>query len=127
MDCVDELARKLISAFEELEEEVILEQLAVPEDLADPEGTVDLWVVIALATAMPAAETDDAEEELVVRATVSVPTEVALQWEAEELGHLFREELLDSQQFRHASSLAGVAFRAAEEHGVPSQEEAEQN
>ena len=33
MDPTDRLVRKLIEAFEELGEEVILEQLAVPEDL----------------------------------------------------------------------------------------------
>lgn len=119
MDTVDELARKLISAFEELEEEIVPEQLAVPEDLADNEGSVDLWVATA--------ETCDLGEELVVRARVSVPTAVALQWDADELGRLFREELLNSEQFRQATRVAGVACRAAEERGVPSPEEAEQN
>lgn len=119
MESVDELARKLISAFEEFEEEIVLEQLAVPEDLADPEGTVDLWVATA--------DTSDLEEELVVRARVSVPTVVALQWEADELSKLLRAELLNSEQFRRATTVAGVASRAAEEGGVPSPEEAEQN
>lgn len=119
MDSIDELARKLISAFEMLGEELVLEQLAVPEDLADPEASVDLWVATAEAYGL--------EEELVVRARVSVPTVVALQWEADELSQLFREELLHSEQFRHATRVAGVASRAAEEGGVPSPEEAEQN
>lgn len=119
MDSTDELARKLISVFEEFEEELVLEQLAVPEDLADPEGTVDLWVATA--------DTYSFEEQLVVRATVSVPTEVALGWEADELSQLFREELLQLEEFKRASRVAGVASLAAEEHGVPSPEEAEQN
>jgi hypothetical protein len=122
-DDTDELARKLIEAFEPLGEEVILEQLAVPEDLTDPEGTVDLWVATAVAT----AETYDFEEEVVVRAKVSFPTTVALEWEAAELGLLFREELLNSQQFRYATRVAGVASRAAEERGLPSSEQAERN
>lgn len=123
MDPIDELTRKLISAFEELEDELVLEQLAVPEDLADPEASVDLWVAIAMAT----AEAYGLEEELVVRARVSVPTAVALEWDADELVQLFREELLHSQEFRQATRVAGVASLVAEEHGVPSQEEAEQN
>lgn len=123
MDSIDELARKLISEFEELEEEVVLEQLAVPEDLADHEGTVDLWVAIASAN----AEVYGLGEELVARARVSVPTAVALQWDADELGQLFREELLHSEQLRWASRVAGVASRIAEERGVPSPKEAERN
>lgn len=119
MDSIDELAWKLISAFEELEEELVLEQLAVPEDLADPGGTVDLWVATA--------DTYSLEEQLAVRATVSVPTAVAFRWEADELSQLFREELLNSEEFRQASRIASVASRAAEERGVPSPEEAEKN
>lgn len=119
MDSVDELARKLISAFEMLEEEIVLQQLAVPEDLADPEGTVDLWVATA--------ETYSFEEELVVRAKVSVPTAVALEWDTGELGRLFREELLHSEQFRRATRVVAVVSRTAEERGVPSSEEAERN
>ena len=37
MDPTDKLARKLIEAFEPLGQEVILEQLAVPEDLSSQE------------------------------------------------------------------------------------------
>ena len=37
MDPTDHLARKLISSFEHLQEYLLLEQLAVPEDLADPQ------------------------------------------------------------------------------------------
>jgi hypothetical protein len=113
-DDTDELARKLIEAFEPLGEEVILEQLTVPEDLTDPEGTVDLWVATVVAT----AETYDFEEEVVVRAKVSVPITVALEWEAAELGLLFREELLNSQQFRHACRVVSVTSLAAQERGL---------
>lgn len=119
MDSTDELARKLISAFEMFGEELVLEQLAVPEDLDDPEATVDLWVATA--------EAYDLGEELVVRARVSVPTVVALGWDADELGQLFREELLHSEEFRRATRVAGVASRAAELRGFPSPEEAERN
>lgn len=44
MDPTDRLARKLISSFEHLTEHLLLEQLAVPEDLQDPEESVELWV-----------------------------------------------------------------------------------
>jgi hypothetical protein len=43
----------------------------VPEDLADPEGSVDLWVASARAYYR--------EEEIVVRGSVSVLTAVALE------------------------------------------------
>nr|MBA3792057.1 hypothetical protein [Rubrobacter sp.] len=44
MDPTDHLARKLISSFAYLEEHLLLEQLAVPEDLSDPDESVELWV-----------------------------------------------------------------------------------
>lgn len=117
MDSVDELARKLISAFEPLGEEVILEQLAVPEDLANSQECVDLWVV------SPGVY----EEQFVARGQVSLPTSVVLEREVEELSRLFRQKLLRSAEFRQATTAAGVASRAADQHGTPSAEEAEQN
>lgn len=100
MDPVDELARKLIEAFERFRDSVILEQLCMPEDLTDPACSVDLWVASARAY--------DLKEEIVVRGKVSVPTWVALQSDAEELGELFREELLGSDRFGHAARVASV-------------------
>lgn len=44
LDPVERLASKLIAAFEPLKGELVLEQLAVPEDLDDPEGEIDLWL-----------------------------------------------------------------------------------
>jgi hypothetical protein len=119
MDTVDELAEKLISAFEPLSGEIVLEQLAVPEDLEDREACVDLWVV--------SADTCGVEEQFVVRGKVSVPAAVALDRDAGELSRLFREELLDSDEFLRATTVAGVASLATEGCGVPSQEQAERN
>ncbi len=119
MDTVDELARKLISAFEPLSEKVVVEQLAVPEDLDDPRGTIDLWVV--------SADAPGVEEQFVVRGKVSMPAAIALDRDADELSRLFREELLRSYEFLQASTVAGVASMSAEECGVPSREQAERN
>jgi hypothetical protein len=119
MDTVDSLTRKLISCFEHLEDYLLLEQLAVPEDLWDPEGSVELWVA--------STGTYSAEEEIVVRGHLSLPTSVAVERDAEELAQLFKEELLGSGHFRHASTVAGVAGKAADERGVPSAKEAQLN
>ena len=119
MDATDELARKLIEAFESLGEEIVLEQLAVPEDLADPAGSVEMWVTGALPC--------EADEPFVVRGKVSVPTAVVLGREIEEFCRLFREELLRSEPFRRATTTAGVASRAVERDGMPSCTEAERN
>ena len=131
MDPTDKLARKLIEAFEPLSEEVILEQLAVPEDLSDPEGSVDLWVEIATkgdgAGAEASTGTSHEEDQFVVRARVSLPTAVVIECEVGDLVRLFREELLHSEPLRRASTSAGVASRAAERDGIPSPEEAERN
>ena len=133
MDPTDKLAHKLIEAFEPLGEEVILEQLAVPEDLSDPQGSVDLWVEIAMkgaeagAGASARVSRDHEEDQFVVRARVSVPTAVVLECEVGDLVRLFREELLHSEPLRRASTSAGVASRAAERDGIPSPEEAERN
>ena len=127
MDPTDKLAHKLIEAFEPLGEEVILEQLAVPEDLSDPQGSVDLWVEIAMAGAEASAKAAHEEDRLVVRARVSLPTAVVLECEVEDLVTLFREELLHSELLRRAGTSAGVASRAAQRDGIPSSEEAELN
>ena len=131
MDPTDKLARELIEAFEPLSEEVILEQLAVPEDLSDPEGSVDLWVEIATkgdgAGAEASTGTSHEEDQFVVRARVSLPTAVVIECEVGDLVRLFREELLHSEPLRRASTSAGVASRAAERDGIPSPEEAERN
>ena len=132
MDPTDRLARKLIKAFEPLGEEVTLEQLAVPEDLADPQGSVDLWVEIVMkgaeaGTEASAKASHEQEDHFMVRARVSVPTEVVLKCEMGDLVRLFREELLHSEPLRRASTSAGVASRAAKRDGIPSPEEAERN
>jgi hypothetical protein len=119
MDPIDNLARKLISSFEHLEEYLLLEQLAVPEDISDSEGSVELWVA--------STGTYSAEEEIVVRGHISLPTSVAIEHDTQELARLFKEELLESKQFRHAATVASVAGQAAEEGGVPSAEEAQMN
>ena len=100
MDPIDSLARKLISSFEDLEEHLLLEQLAVPEDLSDREGSVELWVA--------STDTYSTGEQIIVRGHLSLPTSVALERNAEELTQLFKEELLASQRFRHATTVAGV-------------------
>lgn len=119
MDPTDHFARKLIDSFAHLEEHLLLEQLAVPEDLSNPDESVELWAA--------STGTYSAEEEIVVRGHLSSPTAVALKRGAEELAQLFREELLDSEHFRRATTVAGVAGKSADEGGVPSAEEARLN
>lgn len=119
MDPIDRLARKLISSFEHLEEHLLLEQLAVPEDLQDPEGSVELWIA--------SNKTYSAEEGIVVRGHLSLPTTVAMERDAQQLARLLKEELLDSEPFRHATIVASITGKAADEDGVPSAEEAQLN
>ena len=119
MDTVDGLARKLISSFEHLEEHLLLEQLAVPEDLYDPEGSVELWVASSRAYGT--------QEEIVVRGHLSLPTSVVTERNARELARLFKDELLGSEHFRHATNVAGVAGAIADKGSVPSTEEAQLN
>jgi hypothetical protein len=106
MDTVDGLARKLINSFEHLEEHLLLEQLAVPEDLNNPDGT---------------------QEEIVVRGHLSLPTSVVTERNVRELARLFKDELLGSEHFRHATNVAGVAGMVADKGSVPSTEEAQLN
>ena len=119
MDTVDGLARKLISSFEHPEEHLLLEQLGMPEDLYDPEGSVELWVASTHAYG--------AQEDIVVRGHIGMPTSVVLERNARELAQLFKDELLGSEHFRHATNVAGVAGTVADKGGVPSAEEAQLN
>ncbi len=119
MDTVDRLARKLMSSFEHLEEHLLLEQLAVPEDLCDPEGSVELWVASSRAYG--------AQEEIVVRGHLSLPTSVVIERNARALAQLFKDELLGSEHFRHATTVAGVAGTVADKGSVPSTEKAQLN
>jgi hypothetical protein len=84
-----------------------------------PEGSVELWVA--------SAGTYSAEEQIVVRGHLSVPTSVVIERNARELAQLFKDELLGSEHFRHATTVAGVAGRVADTGGVPSTEEAQLN
>jgi len=112
-----------MEAFESLRDSFVLEQLSVPEDLSDPAGTVNLWLI--------STRSYDPDEEISVRGKVSIPTHIALQSDAEELSWLFREELLGPECFSHAftvaSVFASVVGRAVNERGVPSPEEAQKN
>ncbi len=119
MDPIDGLAHKLINSFEHLQEDLLLEQLAVPEDLSNPDGSVELWVA--------STETYSTEEEITVQGYLSLPTTVAIERNAQELARLFKEELLASEQFRHATTVAKVAGTAADEGGAPSAQEAQLN
>lgn len=91
----------------------------MPEDLSEPEGSVKLWVA--------STGTYSTGEQIVVRGHLSLPTSVALERNAEELTQLFKGELLASQPFRHATTVAGVSGKTADEGGVPSAEEAQLN
>lgn len=44
MDRVDELAEKIVEAFEPLSGVIVLEEIAVPEDSDHPKGEIDLWI-----------------------------------------------------------------------------------
>jgi hypothetical protein len=113
MDTVDGLARKLISSFEHLEEHLLLEQLAVPE------GSVELWVASSRAYGT--------QEEIVVRGHLSFPTSVVTERNVRELVRLFKDELLGSEHFRHATNVADVAGTVADKGGVLSTEESQLN
>lgn len=110
MDEVEKLARKLIDVFGALEG-LMLQEIAVPEDLDDPEGSVDLWV-----------SSDEAcgDEEISVRGRISLPTSIARTLSVQELAELFDEELLGSVEFQEAELVAHITERATQERGVPS-------
>lgn len=118
MDEVEKLARKLIEVFEALEG-LLLEQLAVPEDLDDPEGVVNLWVA--------SEEAYGAEEEIVVQGQISVPATTVLASNVEDLIELFREELVGSDELDKAVRLARIVGRATQRRPVPSSEQAQLN
>jgi hypothetical protein len=114
-DDTNELARKLIEAFEPLGEEVILEQLAVPEDLDDPNTMIDLWVVGA--DVHPVGES--AEEAIVLRGSASVPTGAVTDLDTGELTELLRCGLLESREFREARLTARVASAGTRTTDIP--------
>lgn len=113
------MARKLMEAFEPLRDSFVLEELVLPEDLSDPAGTVELWLADA--------RSHHREEEIVVRGKVGMPASLALDSDADGLYRPFGEELLGSELFFHAATVAGVLSQAADERGVPSPEEARKN
>lgn len=118
MDEVEKLARKLIDAFGALEG-LLLEEVAVPEDLDDPEGSVDLWV--------SSNETCGGRQEISVRGRISLPAGIALALNTRELAELFGEELLGSEEFKEAALLSCIMERAWKERGAPSPEGASLN
>ena len=87
----------------------------MPEDLYDPEGSVELWVASSRAYGT--------QEEIVVRGhlslPLSLPNSVVTERNARELVRLFKDELLGSEHFRHATNVAGVAGMVADKGSVP--------
>ncbi len=123
MDIVDELARKLISALEPLSEKVVVEQLAVPEDLDDPRGMIDLWMVGT--EVQPVGERS--EETIVVRGSASLPTGAVRELGTRELTDLLRRDILESQGFREARLTARVASAGTRTTDLPSSEDVRRN
>jgi hypothetical protein len=56
-----------------------------------------------------------------------LPTSVVTERNVRELARLFKDELLGSEHFRHATNVAGVAGMVADKGSVPSTEEAQLN
>jgi hypothetical protein len=62
-----------------------------------------------------------------VRGKVSVSTVLAVECDAQELGELFRKELLGLDRFGYAARVASIVAWASDERGVSPPEEAEKN
>ena len=122
-DRVDEIADKLIEAFEPFSETLLLEQIAVPEDLDDPQALVDLWVVGAEVQPLG----DSPEQAIVIRGTASVPTGAVIELDTEGLTSVLRDGLLRSPELREARLTARLASVSAESGGIPSSEDAQRN
>lgn len=103
-----------MEACEPLRDAFALEELAIPENLSDPAGVVDLWLADARSHGL--------DGEIVVRGKAGVPTSLALECDAYELYRMLGEELLEPELFSHASyaaTVVGVLGRTADERGVP--------
>jgi hypothetical protein len=114
-DLVDALANKVVEAFEPFRETLLLEQIAVPEDLDDPNTMIDLWVVGA--DVHPVGES--AEEAIVLRGSASVPTGAVTDLDTGELTELLRCGLLESREFREARLTARVASAGTRTTDIP--------
>lgn len=120
---MDKIADKVIRAFEPFSDRLLLERIAVPEDIDDPHAEIDLWVVGT--EAQPLGE--EAKESIVLRATASISIEAVVQSDRHELSGLLQERLLHSPEFRHARITAYVAAAAIRSGSVPIEEEAQRN
>lgn len=120
---MDEIAEKLIEAFEPFTDTLLLEQIAVPEDLDDPEALVDLWVVGADVQPLG----NSPEEAIVIRGTASVPTGAIIELDTEGFTAILRDGLLRSSELREARLAARLASAGAENGGIPSPEDAQRN
>lgn len=120
---MDEIADKLIEAFEPFTDTLLLEQIAVPEDLDDPRALVDLWVVGAQVQSLG----DSQQEAIVIRGTASVPTGAIQDLDTERLTDILRDGLLRSPELREARLAARLASASAGIGGIPSPEDAQRN
>lgn len=121
---MDEIADKLIEAFEPFTDTLLLEQIAVPEDLDDAQAMVDLWVVGAEVQPLG----DSQQEAIVIRGTASVPTGAVTELDTEGLTAILRDGLLRSPELREARLSARLASAsAATGGGIPSSEDAQRN
>lgn len=122
-DKVDEIANKVIEAFEPFSDTLLLEQIAVPEDLDDPGRRIDLWVVGA--EVQPVGESSP--EAIVVRGSASIPTGAVRELGTGELTDLIRRDVLESQDFREARLIARVASGGMQTTDIPSASDVHRN
>lgn len=122
-DQVEALADKVIEAFEPFSGTLLLEQIAVPEDLEDPRGAIDLWMVAT--EAQPVGESS--AEAIVVRGSASIPTGAVRELGTGELTDLLRQDILESQDFREARLTARIASAGTQITDVPSADDVRRN
>lgn len=120
---MDEIAGKLIEAFEPFTDTLLLEQIAVPEDLDDAQSMVDLWVVGAEVEPVG----DSPEQAIVIRGTASVPTGAVRDLDTDGLTAVLRDGLLRSPELREARLNARLASASAGTGSIPSPQDAERN
>lgn len=122
-DQVDAIADKVIEAFEPLCDTLLLEDVAVPEDLDDPRGMVDVRVVGT--EVQPVGERP--EEAIVIRGSASIPTGAVRELGTGELTDLLRRDILGSQDFREARLTARIASAGTQTTETPSADDVSRN
>ena len=126
-DRTDELAATLMEAFTCYLDGFCLEQLAVPEDLDDPGGEVELWIRSEECFVEEESRDKHGWDGPILRCYLSISAGVVEGLDAPDLAGVFEQAIAHSEEHQQARNMGRLLGQVDPERIPSSDEQAEMN